>query len=58
MPRFEVDYYNDREQTRTKIVECDTEGDISYHLAKADPELAKIKRVKVVAEKQPRPVNG
>ena len=44
--RFEIDYFNNLEQTRTRIVDVADEKMIPFALRKQDKRFTKVKKVK------------
>lgn len=52
MPRYEVDYLNERMQFRTKVVEAVNEAVLPIKIRELDKELKRIWQVKQLPEKQ------
>ncbi len=53
MPTYEVDYYNDAQAVRTKLVTTDDERLLPFLLKKQDRRFVKIKKVREVKPKEP-----
>jgi hypothetical protein len=52
LPRYEVDYWNDRDQTRTAVVDAPTDAIIPFRLHEKDREFKSIKHVRELPEEE------